>query len=107
MASAFFVANKFVGDNNRVPTKGEKFNLVGGSLVIVVIASILGIYVISLIEDVPFGELMAVFTEISSTLLAIGAAIILGINWLVLSFAYGFGAKKIAESKNIDASAFD
>ena len=99
IGSAFFIVNKFVADNSRAPTKGEKHMLIGGSLVAVIAVSVLGLFVISLIEGVPFGEMLTVFTQIPLSYLAIGAAVILGVNWLVLNLVYGYGATKIIESR--------
>lgn len=101
IASAMAVSNKFVSDENRVPARSEKHILIWGSIAISIVVSIFGLVLIAVIENIPLGEIFAIFTQVPLSFLAVGMLLVTGAYWLILFFCYGSGAKIIAKSRNV------
>lgn len=102
IASAMAVSNKFVADESRVPARSEKHILIWGSIAISIVVSIIGLVLIAAIENIPVGEIFAIFAQVPLSFLAIGMLLVTGAYWLILFFCYGRGAKAIAKSRKIN-----
>ncbi len=102
MASSFFVSNKFIEDERRVPTKTEQRKLVWGSIFVLIAFSLFVLGLMFVGSMMSGDDTSAILQGLPVMYLLIAVVVMVGIHWLILNFIYGGGSKKLAASKNKD-----
>lgn len=98
MSAGIIVSGKFVKDHMRVPDKSEKRALVFGSFVYSMLVSCLGLALLYISSNEEEKQaLVGIITQVSPIIYAVAFAIMAVVILLVLSFSYGYMAKKTLE----------
>nr|WP_315493757.1 ABZJ_00895 family protein [uncultured Rhodoferax sp.] len=97
-AAGYGSAIKFVNDNKRAPDAVEKRKLIWGSFSISIAISIVAMFVLSMIlGEESWREFIQFLHEVPVIVWTITIPVITLLYYFLLSFMYGWGARKYAE----------